>query len=70
MCFSILRIFTTYLLPFMNNFLKKIGNLLKYCQVQINLSRRLLPVVDTIKTDPMYSLKQNKITKFVNKTWG
>ena len=66
MCFSILRIFTTYLLPFMNNCLKKIGNMLKYCQVQINLSRLL----DTIKTDPMYSLKQNKITKFVNKTWG
>ena len=25
-------------------------------------------LLDTIKTDPMYSLKQNKITKFVNKT--
>ena len=25
-------------------------------------------LLDTIKTDPMYSLKQNKITTFVNKT--
>ena len=30
MFFNILRVFTTYLLPFMNNFLKKLGNLLNY----------------------------------------
>ena len=59
MCFSILRIFTTYLLPYMNNFLKKIGNLLKYCQVQINLSRLLsisyniIPINSRQMADPV-----------------
>ncbi len=44
MFFNIVRVFTTYLLPFMNNFLKKLlGNyLLKYCEVHFILPRLLL----------------------------
>ena len=41
MFFNILRVFTTYLLPFMNNFLKTLGNLLKYCEVQFILTQLL-----------------------------
>jgi hypothetical protein len=42
MFFNILRVFTTYLLPFMINFLKKLGNLLKYCEVQFILPRLVI----------------------------
>ena len=48
MFFNILRVFTTYLLPFMNNFLKKLGNLLKYCEVQFILTRLLIIIIEII----------------------